>query len=83
MDEKEIQITMARLGEAVARFHLPHSPMPAGSAQDMFNLGADVLVKFTRLVVAIEVIASCQMDVTDAMLETDASLETARPEGTC
>jgi hypothetical protein len=82
MDEKEIQATMARLGEAVARFNLPHSPMPAGTAQDMFKLGADILVKFTRLVVAIEIISSCQMDVTDAML-VDESLEAAHPEGTC
>jgi hypothetical protein len=83
MDEKEIQATMARLGEAVARYIPGHAPMPAGTAQDMFKLGADVLVKFTRLVDAIEVIASCQIDVTDAMLDVDASLETARPEGTC
>lgn len=83
MDEKEIQATMARLGEAIARFHLPHSPMPAGSAQDMFKLGADLLVKFMRLVDAIEIIASCQMDVIDAMIEADPSLETARPEGSC
>ena len=82
MDEKEIQATMERLGEAIARYS-PHNPMPAGSAQDMMRLAADVLVKFTRLVEAVECIASCQIDVADAIEGAGATLEAARPEGNC
>jgi hypothetical protein len=74
MDEKEIQATMDRLAEAWSK---------DGMSLEAFKLASDTLVKFTRLVEAVECIASCQIDVADAIEAGGASLEMARPEGTC
>lgn len=82
MDEKEIQATMDRLGEAIAHYS-KYNPMPAGSAQDIMRLAADALVKFTRLVEAVECIASCQIDVAEAIEGAGETLETAQTEGSC
>jgi hypothetical protein len=78
MDEKEIQATMERLTDAWAK----KSGLPL-EVLEALKLASDALVKFTRLVEAVECIASCQMDVADAIEGAGASLEAVRPEGTC
>ena len=76
MDEKEIQAAMDRLWVDGNRFGMP---------LEVFRLACDTLVKLTRLVEAVEVIASCQIDVTEAIVDgaAEATLETAQTEGTC
>jgi hypothetical protein len=78
MDEKEIQATMERL---VDQWMMKQSN--GGATLEALKLASDVLVKFTRLVEAVECIASCQIDVADAIEGAGASLEAARPEGNC
>ncbi len=79
MDEKEIQATMDRLAEAWVK------DSKAGMTLEAFKLVSDTLAKLTRLVVALEVIASCQIDVTEAIVDGAAgeTLEAVQPEGTC
>lgn len=79
MDEKEIQATMERLIDAWSR------DSKAGTTIEAFKLASDVLVKFTRLVEALECITSCQIDITESLREDPdgATLEAARPEGSC
>jgi hypothetical protein len=77
MDEKELQASMGRLAEAWSK------DSKAGMTLEAFKLASDVLVKFTRLVEAVECIASCQIDVADAIEGSGATLEAARPEGNC
>lgn len=77
MDEKEIQAAMDRLAEAWSK------DSKAGMTLEAFKLVSDTLVKFARLVEAIEVIASCQIDVAEAIEGESASLETAQTEGSC
>jgi hypothetical protein len=81
MDEKELQSSMDRLAEAWSK------DSKAGMTLEAFKLASDLLVKFTRLVEAVECIAgsneciaSCHLDVADA---AGAFLEEARPEGNC
>jgi hypothetical protein len=52
---------------------------------EAFKLVSDTLVKLTRLVEAVECIASCQIDVTEVIVDeaADATLETVQTEGTC
>jgi len=78
MDEKEIQATMDRLVTALAKGDSRSVWVP-----EAFKLATDTLVKLTRLVEAVEVIASCQIDVAEAIEGESASLETARTEGSC
>jgi transglutaminase/protease-like cytokinesis protein 3 len=82
MDEKEIQATMDRLVKAWDQSKWDHSKNVAMTLE-AFKLASDTLVKFTRLVEAIECIASCQIDVAEAIEAGNTSLEMARPEGTC
>lgn len=77
MDEKEIQATMHRIAEAWVK------DSKSGMTLEAFKLASDTLVKLTRLVEAIECIASCQIDVAAAIEGAGSSLEAARPEGTC
>ncbi len=77
MDEKEIQATMDRFAEAWVK------DSKAGMSLEAFKLASDTLVKLTRLVEAVEVIASCQIDVTEAIVDADATLESVQTEGTC
>jgi hypothetical protein len=78
MDEKEIQATMARLLDAWSK------DSKAGATIEAFKRASDALCKFTRLVEAVEVIASCQIDVAEAITDGDStSLETAHTEGSC
>ena len=74
MNEKEIQATMARLLDAWSK------GSKAGMTIEAFKLASDALCKFTRLVDAIECIASCQIDAIDG---AEATLETVQTEGSC
>ena len=79
MDEKEIQAAMERLVSALAKGDSRSVWVP-----EAFKLATDTLVKLTRLVEAVEVISSCQIDVTEAIVDgADATLETVQTEGTC
>ncbi len=79
MDEKEIQATIGYLAAAWAK------DSKVGMALEAFKLASDTLVKLTRMVEAVEVIASCQIDVTEAIVDGAANetLETVQTEGTC
>jgi hypothetical protein len=77
MDEKEIQATMERLVLAWS------TQQNYNAFTEAFKLASDTLVKFTRLVEAVECIASCQIDVADAIEGAGTTLEAARPEGNC
>ena len=76
MDEKEIQATMERLVHAWA------TQKNYDAYTEAFKLLSDTLVKFTRLVEAVECIADCHATmVLDS--EESATLETVQTEGTC
>jgi len=75
MNEKEIQATMERL---LDQWMAKQST--AGATIEAFKLVSDALCKFTRLVEAIECIASCQIDAIDG---AEATLETVQTEGSC
>jgi hypothetical protein len=79
MDEKEIRASMDRLMDAWS------NQGDAAATLEAFKLATDALVKFTRLVEAIECIAGCQIDITDGIMgqSDEATLEAARPEGSC
>jgi hypothetical protein len=81
MDEKEIRATTERLIDVWTNG--PTTTRGDTAAIEVFKIASDALVKFTRLVEAVECIASCQMDVADAIEGAGASLEAVRPEGTC
>ncbi len=83
MDEKEIQATMERVIDAWC--NETSSVRIEMIVVEAFKLASDALVKFTRLVEAVDIIASCQIDVTEAIVDgaADATLETAQREGTC